>query len=56
MDTSDARKAIDFIKPKNVIPMHYNTFPLIAAEPKDLLENEVGANIKIMGVGERIHL
>jgi L-ascorbate metabolism protein UlaG (beta-lactamase superfamily) len=56
MDTSDARKAIDFIKPKNVIPMHYNTFPLIAAEPKDLLENAVGANIKIMGVGERIHL
>ena len=33
MDPADALHAIDLIKPKAVIPMHYDTFPLIKQEP-----------------------
>ena len=33
MDIEDAVKAVEFIKPKLVIPMHYNTFEVIKADP-----------------------
>lgn len=35
MDIDDALTAISWIKPKVVIPIHYNTFPLIAADAQD---------------------
>jgi L-ascorbate metabolism protein UlaG (beta-lactamase superfamily) len=42
MDIEDALRAVDFIKPKKVIPMHYGTFPIIEANPvafKDRVKN-----------------
>lgn len=33
MDVNDAAKAVEFLKPKKVIPMHYNTFDPIKADP-----------------------
>lgn len=33
MGPDDALQAVKFIKPKVVIPCHYNTWPLIAADP-----------------------
>ncbi|MFT9497570.1 metal-dependent hydrolase [Anaerosolibacter sp.] len=33
MDITDAVRAVEFIKPKKVIPMHYDTFPVIKADP-----------------------
>jgi L-ascorbate metabolism protein UlaG (beta-lactamase superfamily) len=45
MDIPDAVKAVEFLKPKKVIPMHYNTGPLIAADP-----NDFAARIKPLGV------
>lgn len=56
MDVKDALKAIALIKPKKVVPMHYNTFDLIQAEPKELEKNEVGANIVIVEANEIIEL
>ena len=44
MDAVDAAKAVDFIKPKISIPMHYKTFPVIDADPKafkEMVEGEV---------------
>jgi L-ascorbate metabolism protein UlaG (beta-lactamase superfamily) len=35
MGIKDALKAVDLIKPKIVIPIHYNTFPAISANPED---------------------
>ncbi len=32
MDVEDAVRAVSFIKPKKVIPMHYDTFPVIKAD------------------------
>ena len=31
----DAARAVSFIKPKTVIPVHYNTWPLIAQDPEE---------------------
>jgi len=35
MDVEQAAQAANLIKPKIVIPMHYNTFDMIRANPKD---------------------
>jgi len=34
MDIQDALIAVDFIKPQSVIPMHYDTFEMIKADPQ----------------------
>ena len=33
MDANDAAKAVEFLKPQKAIPMHYNTFPPVKADP-----------------------
>lgn len=38
MDVVQAAKAAELLKPRVVIPMHYNTFPLIRADPERLRE------------------
>lgn len=35
MGPEDAARAVEFIEPKTVIPMHYDTFELIAQDPED---------------------
>jgi len=35
MGPADAAKAVDFIKPKKVIPIHYNTWDIIAQDPEN---------------------
>jgi L-ascorbate metabolism protein UlaG (beta-lactamase superfamily) len=37
MGIDDAVRAVEFVKPKHVIPMHYNTFPVIAVDPGDFI-------------------
>jgi len=56
MDVKDALKAIDMIKPKKVVPMHYNTFDLIQAEPKLLEKNDQGSEIFLIEPGASIEL
>ena len=34
MGIDDAVKAVELVRPKFVIPMHYNTFPVIQADPQ----------------------
>jgi len=45
MDIPDAVKAVEFLRPRKVIPMHYNTFDLIACDP-----NDFASRVKPMGV------
>jgi len=35
MGIADAVRAVELVHPKLVIPMHYNTFPMIKADPED---------------------
>ncbi|MBI4196300.1 MAG: metal-dependent hydrolase, partial [Deltaproteobacteria bacterium] len=57
MGPADAAKAVELLKPKLVIPMHYNTFPEIKQDPADF-EDKVGdlARVKVMGFGETFEL
>ncbi|NWF90768.1 MAG: metal-dependent hydrolase [Ignavibacteriaceae bacterium] len=58
MGINDAVKAAEFVKPKVVIPMHYNTFPVINADPlefKRLVESK-NIHCKVLGFGEEISL
>jgi len=57
MGPADAAKAVEFLKPKLVIPMHYNTLPEIQQDPEDFVD-KVGdlAHVKVMGFGETYEL
>ena len=52
MDIEDAIRAVDFVKPKLAIPMHYDTFPVIKADPKEFAEKNITCQTKIMEIGE----
>lgn len=43
MDIDDAVRAVEFIKPKTVVPVHYNTWPPIEADPEDFASKVNGA-------------
>lgn len=52
MDIEDAKIALNFIQPSTFIPMHYKTFPVIDADPQELvLEGIRGLYLK---PGEKI--
>ncbi len=56
MDIDDAIRAIDFIKPKLAIPMHYDTFPVIKADPKEFEKKNKTCKTLIMSIGETFEL
>lgn len=58
MGITDAVKAVEFVSPKLAIPMHYNTFPVINADPnefKKLVEGK-GFKARVLKFGEEIEL
>ncbi len=46
MGPEDAARAVELIRPRTVIPMHYNTFDLIKQDPQ-LFAERVGAQAKV---------
>ena len=54
MDTKLAVKAAELIKPKYVIPMHYNTWPPITANPEEMREplENMGIKLVVLKPGE----
>lgn len=58
MGVREAVKAIELLRPAVVVPMHYNTFPLINADPKELVDlvkkKGLQTEIRIMNPGESI--
>jgi len=58
MGITDAVKAAEFVSPKTAIPMHYNTFPVINADPESFKKQASGKgiNVRIMQFGEEIEL
>ena len=53
MGVEDAARAVEFVKPKSVIPMHYHTWDLIRADPQEF-RRLVGkaAQVTILSPGE----
>ena len=58
MGVDDAVVAVEFVKPGLAIPMHYNTFPIIAADPEDFRRKVEAAGFKgrVLDYGETIEL
>lgn len=58
MGIDDAVKAVEFINPKIAIPIHYNTFPVINADPNEFKDkvNKLGKECKVLEFGEEIEL
>lgn len=54
MDIQDALRAVEFIKPRLTIPMHYNTFPLINADPEEFKSRNQWSETRILTIGEII--
>ncbi|MDR7871343.1 MAG: metal-dependent hydrolase [Tissierellaceae bacterium] len=52
MDIDDAVIATEFIKPKFVIPMHYDTFPVIKVDPNEFKEKNRISDTVILNIGE----
>jgi len=59
MGPADALKAVKFLRPKTVIPMHYNTWDLIAQNPTNWAEevqSETEAKVVLLSAGESFEL
>ena len=56
MDVKDASLAARFIEAKTYIPIHYNTFPLIRANPKEFKKQLQDLNVLILHPGKSINL
>lgn len=52
MDIEDALIAAEFIKPRLVIPMHYDTFPVIKADPNEFKEKNKACDTVVLNIGE----
>jgi L-ascorbate metabolism protein UlaG (beta-lactamase superfamily) len=58
MNVDEAVKAVKTIMPKLVIPMHYDTFPEIKADPEEFKRKaeKEGFNVRTMKFGEEIEV
>lgn len=58
MGIEDAVKAVELANPKIAIPMHYNTFPIINADPFEFKKKveAIGKQCIVMKFGEEIEL
>lgn len=56
MGVDDAVKAVEFLKPKKVVPFHYKTWPVIDVEPRDFAEKLKGSatDVVIVAPGQSI--
>lgn len=59
MGPADALEAVKLLKPKIVIPIHYNTFDVIKQDPqkfKEAIEKETNSLCTVMKAGEELNL
>lgn len=56
MGPEDAAEAVRFLNPKTVVPIHYNTFPVIEQDPKAFEKQVSNAEVRILQAGESIEL
>ncbi len=58
MGIDDAVKAVEFLNAGLAVPMHYNTFPLIQADPHEFVRKveSIGKKALVMAPGETLEL
>jgi len=57
MGPKQANKAVEFLRPKMVVPIHYGTFPVLTGDPHEFakLAKETGAQIHTLQPGESLN-
>lgn len=58
MGIDDAVKAVEFVQPKLAVPIHFNTFPVIKADPQEFADKvkSLGKKAKVLKFGEELEL
>lgn len=56
MGPEDAAYAVSLLKPKIVVPIHYNTFPPIKQDPNDFKKLVTDADVQLLHAGEKVVL
>ena len=54
MGPEDAVKAVEFLKPKTVVPMHYSTWDIIKQDPKSFAAKVKGSKVVILEPGKSL--
>jgi L-ascorbate metabolism protein UlaG (beta-lactamase superfamily) len=56
MGPKDAAKAVEFLAPRRVVPIHYGTFPPLVGDPQEFarLAKGTGAEIHVLRPGESL--
>jgi len=54
MGPEDAAYAVELLKPKTVVPIHYNTFPVIKQDPTVFAELVTTSKVQILNAGEEV--
>ncbi|MGD9215263.1 MAG: MBL fold metallo-hydrolase, partial [Desulfobacteraceae bacterium] len=59
MGPDDSLRAVKLIEPRQVLPIHYDTFDVIKQDPeqwKDRIESETNAGVALLKPGEALTL
>ncbi len=56
MGIDDAARAVEFLRPKHVVPIHYNTWPYIEVDPHAFAAKVNGAEVHVLGPGQSIEV
>jgi L-ascorbate metabolism protein UlaG (beta-lactamase superfamily) len=60
MGPDRAAEAVKLVDPREVIPMHYGTFPVLTGTPeafeRELKRRKLKTQLRVMGIGETIEL
>jgi len=59
MGPDDALRAVKMLEPKVVVPIHYNTWPLLAQDAnawKERVEKETKTKVAVLKPGESLSL
>jgi L-ascorbate metabolism protein UlaG (beta-lactamase superfamily) len=54
MGIEDAVRAVEFLRPRRVVPMHYDTFPVTAADPQAFAAQVREAQVVVLRPGETL--
>ncbi len=56
MGVEDAAKAAEFLHPSKIVPIHYDTFDMIQADPRKFASMVKGSDVVILKPGESLKL
>lgn len=56
MGPEDAARAAQLLKPKEIVPIHYNTFPLIEQDPEEFAEMVSTTSVRVMKPGDKFDI